>query len=205
MTGWGSKAAVALTILSALGLALGVLLIAQLGGTSGADLGRGAAPVHFAKVVPLLIAAEIVKILTCVAQIILVRAVAGLTTAPSGMLARLGGYAGAMLIAASGLAGLWAIASKNAGLGGIISGLGFVGLAATGLFVLLLTTAHRGKFGRWRAMAGFAFAAVSIAALLLPPLAMISAVIGWVWWLSLASVLRRPQGERFATASAVGK
>jgi hypothetical protein len=102
-----------IVVLSLAGMAVGVLLLNALGGSSGQDLGQNAPASAFGKAVPLLVAAEVIKILSAVVQLVIACA---LFTGVQGTLRipfLLTGGAGALLIAASGVVGLMALRPKT--------------------------------------------------------------------------------------------
>lgn len=182
-------AAIAAALLSLAALAVGILLVSMLGGTTGRDLGQGAADADFARAVPLLAIAEILKLSSAAAQLIVVAAIArGEPVRAARLFLVASGGAGALLIAASGLAGFCAIAAQQSS--PLISALGFAGIAATGAWALALVGLELPRFARWHAVAGILFGATSLAALAVPPAALLSVVAGWAWWLGLARRLR---------------
>jgi hypothetical protein len=192
----GPAAAIAVAIFSFVALALGILLLTRLGGTSGQDLGSAAGADAFARAVPLLFAAELLKLLTACAQLVVVIAVA--RPAPE-RLSRVAmlilGSLGAFFIAASGVAGIEAIAAEDPGQGGFISNLGFVGVAATGAWALLVTLLRPLPLPRWLLVVGALFGLVSLAAFPVPPLALLTVVLGWPWWIGLSGVLRSARAQ----------
>jgi hypothetical protein len=184
-------AAIAVALLSGAQLAVGIGLAAMLGGTTGRDLGTGAAEAAFARAVPLLVVAEMLKLLAACAQIVVVRAVAGAAPARAARAATLvSGTAGAALIAASGVLGLWAVVQQEAGHGPLIAALGFAGLGATGLFALVLLSFEAPRLSRWHAGAALLFGLLCLGALVLPVLALLSVPAGWAFWLGLAARFR---------------
>ncbi|WP_294174006.1 hypothetical protein, partial [uncultured Sphingomonas sp.] len=108
----GFRSALSLGVLTAVAMLTGVLLMSTLGGSSGRDLGATANGTTIMEVAPLLAAAEVLKLATgvCLATLVLAS-----RTAQSKLRAGayLSGCAGAVLIAASGLVGLYALASQN--------------------------------------------------------------------------------------------
>ena len=187
-----AAAAASVAVLSILSLAVGVLLMSMLGGTSGQDLGQGAPDAAFARAVPVLGLAEVLKMLTAAAQLVVVAATAA-SASGAAQRAAMGvtGAAGAILIAASGIVGLYAIATSDATAGKTISDLGFFGIAATGLWLLLVVLFKALPLPVWLTAIALAVAATSLGALLVPPLVMLSGVLGLVWWFGLAAQLRR--------------
>lgn len=180
-------AAIGLAALSALGLAAGVALTVMLGGTTGQDLGRNAADAAFARATPLLVLAEIVKLLSAAAQVVVVRAVSAAAPPGRARLASLvSGIAGALLIAASGIVGLYAVATAQPDLGPIVADLGFAGVAATGVFAIVLVSFEAPRLRRWHVSAALLFAIASLAGLILPPLVLLTVPLGWAFWLGLA-------------------
>jgi hypothetical protein len=171
-------------------LAVGFLLLSKLGGTSGRDLGGAAAAGAFADAVPLLVAAEMLKLITAGAQLVAVRSTAAHAEAARRTLVT-AGYSGALLIAASGIFGLSAVATQSRDMASLISTPGFYGIAATGLWAILLVLQGGFEFRRWLAVAGVLFGAACLVALAVPPVAMLSGILGWAWWFGLAAHLRR--------------
>jgi hypothetical protein len=186
-----AAAARAIALLSAAAILVGLLLLARLGGSSGRDLGAGGAGAAFGDATSLLIVAEVLKLATATAQMVLAYRARPAEPFWLRALLFLAGAAAAFCIAASGLVGLQAVAVKDQGLVPTIAGFGFAGVAATGLWAILLVTSKTLPLGRWPAGAGLLFGTIAISALALPPLAMLSAVIGWFWWLSLGACFRR--------------
>jgi hypothetical protein len=187
----GPAAAIAVALLSFLALALGILLLNMLGGTSGDDLGSSAGAEAFARAVPVLIAAETLKLLIACAQLIVVVAAA---RPASDRLARVAmmlfGSLGAFFIAASGVAGLDAVMSGDMSQAGFVSNLGFIGVAATGIWALLVIVLRPLPLARWHVAVGALFSLACLASFPIPPLALLSVVIGWPWWLGLSRALR---------------
>jgi|GEM_PF-6891797 len=183
------SAAAAIALLSILMVAVGMLLVGMLGGTTGRDLGGAAADSDFARAVPLILAAEVLKLATAAAQLVVVAAAARgePSRAPRLALLALGG-AGALLVAASGLAGLLAVAAERHS--PLIADFGFAGMAATGLWALLLVGLELPRLRRWHSAAGILFGAASLAALAAPPAAFLSVLAGLAWWFGLAGRLR---------------
>jgi hypothetical protein len=186
-----AAAALIVGLASVAALAVGFLLLSKLGGTSGRNLGGGAAASAFANAVPLLILAETLKLVTAAAQLVVVHRTAPAPAGAAGWMLAAAGYLGASLIAASGIFGFWAVATHSQQMGVLISALGFYGIAATGVWALMLVLRGADELRRWHAAAGIAFAAACLAALAVPPAAMLSAAIGWAWWFGLAARLRR--------------
>ena len=181
----GSKAAFAVAGLSLLSIALGLVLLSQLGGSSGQDLGRGAGATAWARVVPVLLTAEVVKLLIAVFQAIVTFAVAPRAGAGRWPLL-VSGLLGALSIAASGMVGLYAILAHQPELTAQTSALGFLGMAATGLWSLLVVLLRPVSLRAWQAGLGLIVAAASIAPLLFPPAALIAGILGVPWWFAIA-------------------
>lgn len=183
-------AAAAIALISAVQVAAGIGLTAMLGGLTGADLGRGAAEAAWERAVPLLVVAELLKLAVAAAQVVVVRALA--SSAPAGprrLALFTAGFGGALLIAASGIAGFVAIASSDA-MPAFVAPFGFGGLAATGIWALLIAGFEARTLSRWHFVSAIAFGLACLGALAVPPVALLSVVIGWGWWLGLAGRLR---------------
>lgn len=186
----GVLAAAAVGGLSLLSIALGMALLARLGGTSGQDLGRGAAASVWADILPILVAAEIVKLLIAAAQATVVFALTGSKDGATRWALLLTGLAGAVAIAASGAVGLYAVAAHQPELGAQTSALGFLGMAATGLWLLLLVVFRPVALRGWHTALGLVVAALSMATLIFAPVAILAGILGVPWWFGLAARLR---------------
>ena len=186
----GSQAAFAVAGLSTLSIFLGLVLLSQLGGSSGQDLGRDAAAMDWVRVVPLLLAAEGVKLLIAAFQAIVTYALVGSRGRAGRWPLLVFGLLGALSIAASGLVGLYAIVAHEPERTTQTSALGFLGMAATGLWVLLVVLLRPVSLRAWQVALGLTVAAASIAPLLFPPAAMIAGILGVPWWFAIAKRLR---------------
>ena len=185
----GSQAAWAVAGLSILSIALGLVLLSQLGGSSGQDLGRDAGAIDWARVVPILIAAEVVKLLIAAFQAIVTYALLGARAGAGRWALLVFGLLGALSIAASGGVGLYAIVAQKPELTAQTSALGFLGMAATGLWVLLVILLRPVSLRAWQVALGLIVAAASVAPLLFPPAAMIAGILGLPWWFGIAKRL----------------
>ncbi|HEY0011977.1 MAG TPA: hypothetical protein VGB79_03900 [Allosphingosinicella sp.] len=184
-------AAIAIALLSAAQLAAGIALTGMLGGFTGQDLGAHAANEAFARAAPLLVLAEILKLLVAFAQAIVVPSVAAAAPAPTARMATLvSGMGGALLIAASGLLGLYAVAAQDPGYGPLVADLGFAGLGATGIFALVLLSFEAPRLRRWHAFVTLLFGLACLIALFYAPAVLLTAPLGWAFWLGLAGRLR---------------
>ena len=186
-----ARAAFAVGLFSVASIASGVALLAMLGGTSGQDLGQGAAAEAFARAVPVLIAAEALKLLSAAAQLLVVAATAHKTITPRAWVLAGLGSVGSLGFAASGVFGLAAIAAARPEVPPIIAQAGFLGIAVTGGWALLTAWWRVAGIGGWLRIVGLLFGAGCLLALALPPLAILSGLVGLVWWFGLASHLRR--------------
>jgi hypothetical protein len=184
-------AAIAVALLSAAQLAVGIGLTSMLGGLTGQDLGANAANEAFARAAPLLVVAEILKLLVAAAQAMVVRPVAAAAPAHAARTATLvAGLGGALLIAASGLLGLYAVAVQDPGMGPLVADLGFAGLGATGIFALVLLSFEAPRLRRWHALVTLLFGLACLVALFVAPVALLTVPLGWAFWLGLAGRLR---------------
>ena len=175
-------AAITVALLSAAQLAAGMALTGMLGGFTGQDLGANAANEAFARAAPLLVVAEILKLLAAGAQAIVVPAVAAAAPAPRARMATLvSGMAGAILIAASGLLGLYAVAAQDPGQGPLVADLGFAGLGATGVFALVLLSFEAPRLRRWHAFVTLLFGLACLLALFFAPVIFLTVPLGWAF------------------------
>ncbi|MDP8912548.1 MAG: hypothetical protein M3N39_03095, partial [Pseudomonadota bacterium] len=186
----GSQAAGAIAGLSILSVGLGVLLLSQLGGSSGQDLGSDAAATAWARVVPILLAAEVVKLLIAAFQAIVTFALLGSRAGAGRWPLLVVGLLGAFSIAASGVVGLYAIVAHEPELTAQTSALGFLGMVSTGLWALLVVVLRPISLGAWQSALGLMMAAASTAPLFFPPAAMIAGILGVLWWFGIAMRLR---------------
>lgn len=189
-----APAALAVAVLAVAALASGVMLLQALGGQSGRDVGASASSAALAGAIPLLVVAELLKVATAICQFVVVRAARPVAGAWRTILSALG-YAGATLIAASGILGLWSVAVADPSLGPLTSALGFAGLAFTGAWVIALVLKSGLGLSRWLTIAGLAFGAASLAAVVFAPVAMLAGLLSIVWWFGLwrALAVRRPK------------
>lgn len=178
-------AAIALSLLS---LGIGIALMRLLGGSDGSQLGQSASGADWASAVPLLALAEGVKFALAAAQTIVVTNLARATGRPLGAALRASGYAGALLLALSGVAGFQAILTEDP-LPRLPSLFGLLGLAATGLWALLLLAGRVLKTARWHRLLTAPFALFSMAAPLFAPAAFAAALLGLAWWSGLGRQL----------------
>jgi hypothetical protein len=137
-------------------------------------------------VVPILVAAEAVKLLIAAFQAIVTCALLGQRGGAGRRALLVFGLLGALSIAASGAVGLYAIVAQKPELTVQTSALGFLGMAATGLWVLLVVLLRPVSLGAWQVALGLIVAAASIAPLLFPPAALIAGVLGVPWWFAIA-------------------
>ncbi|HEX8194216.1 MAG TPA: hypothetical protein VF552_15080 [Allosphingosinicella sp.] len=182
-------AAIALAILSAVQLAVGIAVAASI--ASFLQRQPGDAQAAFADAVPLIVIVEIVKLLAAVAQILVVRAVAAAAPAPRARMAALvSGIAGALLMAASGLLGLYAAAAKDVGSGALVHDLALAALGATGVFALVLLSFEAPRLRRWHAGVTLVFALACLLTLFVPGALFAAVPLGCIFWLGLAGRLR---------------
>lgn len=167
----------------------GMLLISALGGSSGRDLGATASGTSIMQAAPLLAAAELLKLASsaCLATLVFVSAAAQARLRTG---ACLSGFAGAALLAGSGLVGLYALASHSRDMGAWASALGFASSGATAIWVLTFLGGSRIKLSKWHRTAGCAFAAAGLLSLIVAPVALLTGLFGLVWWLGLSSAIR---------------
>ena len=178
-------AAIAVALLTAAVLALKVGMTASL-----TDRG-GTAEAAFAAAAPFLVAIGILKLLAALAQILVVRAVAAAAPAPAARMAALvSGIAGALLLAASGLLGLYASAADAPQHAALVFDLDLAALGATGVFALVLLSFEAPRLRRWHAGASLLFGLLCLLALFLPTAFWLAVPLGWAFWLGLAGRLR---------------
>ena len=182
-------AAIAVALLSAGVLALRIAMTALL--TDPSSTGAGAGDDAFARAAPFLVAIGILQILTALAQILVVRAVAAAAPASTARMATLAsGIAGALLLAASGLLGLYATAAGAPELGALVLDLGLAALGATGVFAWVLLSFEAPRLRRWHAGVALLFGLLSLGALVFTPAVWLAVPLGWAFWLGLAGRLR---------------
>jgi hypothetical protein len=174
----------AIVALSLISLGIGIALMTMLGGQDGSQLGQSASGADWASAVPLLTLAELVKFALAAAQVIVVTHLATRTGPALGALLRAAGYSGALLVALSGIAGLQAIVAQNP-MPSLPSLFGFLGLAATGLWALLLLVAKALQTPRWHRMLTLPFGLLGIAVPLFAPASFAAALLGLAWWAGL--------------------
>jgi hypothetical protein len=140
---------------------------------------------------PFLVVIGILKLLAAAAQILVVRAVANAAPAATARMAALvSGIAGALLLAASGLAGLYASAVQAPQYAPLAADLDLAGLGATGVFALVLLSFEAPRLRRWHAGATLLFGLLCLVALFAPPAFFLAIPVGWAFWLGLAGRLR---------------
>jgi hypothetical protein len=171
----------------------GIMLMWTLGGASGRDLGAKASDVALAQAAPLLIVAEVLKIAIGVCQGALVRSTSHLHKWAAAAL--LAGYAGAALIAASGLMGLYAVQAESRQMGAIASALAFGSVAATAVWVISLLSSAKPLLRPWHRTVGFAFAATSLLSVVIHPAALLAGALGLAWWFGLSRALAIAPGR----------
>lgn len=186
-----ARAAMAVALLSVAQIGVGLLLISLLGGTSGQDLGQGAAPADWGRAVPVLVAAEILKMLIAAAQILVVRGLAGQAGRALPLTAAIVGIAGALLVATSGILGLAAVAVRDPALGAPTSVLGFLGLAATGIWAVLVAYLKPLPLKPWLLAVAWGLGASSILALAFHQIVVIAGLLSLLWWFGLAQAAKR--------------
>ena len=184
-------AAIAIVLLSAAQLAAVVTLTGMLRGFTGESLGAAGANEAFARAAPIVAVAEILKLLIACAQAMVVPPVAAAAPAPTARLATLvAGIGGALLFAASGILGLYAVAAQDPGFGPLVADLRYAGLGATGIFALVLLSFEAPRLRRWHAFVTFFFGLACLVALFYAPAEWLAAPLGWAFWLGLAGRLR---------------
>lgn len=186
----GAFAAWAVAGLSILSIGLGLALVLQLGGTSGQDLGRTASNASWARILPILVAAEVTKLLIAASQATVALAVRGSRGGAWRRLLLPAGLAGSAAVAASGVVGLYATAVERPELTGQTSAFGFWGMAATGLWALMIVMLRPVELRPWQTFLGLALAAASVVPLLIPAVAIAAGLLGLPWWFGLAARLR---------------
>ena len=174
-----------LGVLTIAAMLTGVLLIAALGGSSGRDLGAEASGQAIANAAHLLVTAELLKVAVGTCQIMLVASAVN-TQAKWRTGTSLPGYAGAALIGASGLTGIYAVFAESRGLGEWASALAFGSAGATAISVIAFTSSTRLGLKLWLRTISYTFAGASLLSLIIAPLAMIVGLLGIIWWLGLS-------------------
>jgi hypothetical protein len=163
---------------------IGVFPIAALGGSSGRDLGTNASGTAFANAALLLVAAELLKVALGACQAMQIRWAAQVQEKwRAGSV--LSGYAGAALITASGLLGIYAVFAESRGLGASASALAFASAGATAIWVIAFVNSTN-FLNPWHRIVGLIFAATSLLSVLIAPIAMLAGLLGLAWWFGLS-------------------
>ena len=180
-----SSSAFVLGVLTIAAMLTGVFLIAALGGSSGRDLGSNAGGMAFKNAAPLLIVAELLKVALGTCQAMVVRCAVEVQGKWRGG-ALLSGYAGAALIAASGLVGIYAVYAESRGLGAWASALGFASAGATAIWAIAFVSGTNLVLKPWHRIIGLTFAAASVLSLIVAPVGMVAGLISLLWWFGLS-------------------
>ena len=163
----------------------GVFLISALGGSSGRDLGANATGVALANAAPLLVLAELLKLVIGTCQAMLVRNAVSVQRKRRAA-ALLSGYVGAALITASGMVGIYAVIAQSRGIGAMASALAFGSAAATAAWVILFVSSATMRLRPWHRSVGFTFAGASLLSLLVAQAALVGGMLGLAWWFGLS-------------------
>ena len=172
-----STAAFVLAVLTVAALAIGAVLVRQLGADAAAGSAAAAAR-------PLLITAEIVKLASAACLAVAVRAAGGGPV-------RMAGWGSALLLAASGAAALAAICNANAALGSWANPLAIASLIATALWALGLSFGGETRLPAWLRIVASLFAAAALGAAFVPPVGLLAGLLGLLWWFGLGISARR--------------
>ncbi len=201
----------ALTVAS---LAVGITILARVGGSSTFDLGQA----DLRSSVGLLAGAELLKLASAAVAVIITRGVQRhiLASAPAeGRAASWFGLAGAGLLALAGTLGLAGLMFFNSTATGLpdqatiaqtVSVLGFAALAASGLWAGIcgISGLRNGSLPRGLAATGVVLGVTSLVAVLLPTFALFVVLVNLVWSIGLGVVLLRastPAGREQARHS----
>ena len=188
----GQLASLLCSLLTILALALGVTIVARIGGASGLDVAR-TSPGALRSIQPLLVAAEWLKIVTGAAVLVVVVGSHRLLGRSRPTL--LAGLAGAVLLLGAGVCGLLAlreldVADGGPALGNVTAMLGLAAAAVTGVWAALLVRAVP-KTQRWLRVVAFMLAGTGVVALLFPPIGLAFGVLSVIWWFGLSRLFRR--------------
>lgn len=188
------RASYASALLTILSIGVGVGLVLSMGVTSGADV-AAATPEARRSALPLLVVAEILKIVTGLAVAAAVRGCGRLLdTSP---LSTAAGFLGAALIFAAGVLGLVAVLTPaGAVLAWPVVLIGFGSAAVTGCWAAMMASgAHASRSLpvtlKW---VGIGLGVLGAMSLILPPIALLFGVLSIIWWFALGRQLsKRPQ------------
>lgn len=193
ITSRAGVACYACALLTLLALAVGIAIAVELGVASGMEIGR-LDRVALARVTPLLIVAELLKIATAVAVAVVVLEFRGhpARTARTWL-----GLLAAALVGAAGLLGLFALSSSgpaSAGLGRIVGLLGLASVPMTGIWVIMLATTKDqagAPFPTWLRAVALSLLALGLAAPIFPPVGILFGLVSLAWWVGLGRYAER--------------
>ncbi|QIK78747.1 hypothetical protein G7077_07405 [Sphingomonas piscis] len=187
----GALASFAAAALTIAGMGVGIGIMQAMSVASGMEVASASVEALRAAR-PLLIAAELLKIVTGIAIIVAVTASRRrwrISTLAAGL-----GYAAALLVMAAGVVGLFAVlalATSSPRMGAIVGLLGLLSLPATGAWAAL-STWGRPNAPRSLRMAAILLAISGVATLVFPPVGLLFGVASLLWWITLGLTLRRP-------------
>lgn len=190
----GGYAALAQTLISILNLIFGVVVLPMLGFREMADLANPARAL--ALKTPLLVL-EVLKLAGAIALVFLILSVGRRlrNVAPTIILvATVAGLIGAGLLALAGVMGLLTLTASTAPAAWTSGVINFIGLCAVvlcGLWALLASAValRADVWSKGLIRLGIALGLVSLPVIFLPPLALLTLVIGLVWYLWLGRAL----------------
>jgi hypothetical protein len=185
------RASYASALLTILSIGVGVGLVLSMGVTSGAGV-AAASPEARQTALPLLVAAEMLKIVSGLSVAAAVRGCGRLfDTSP---LTTVAGYIGAALIFAAGVAGLIAVLTPA----GVVLAwpvvlLGFGSAAVTGCWAAMMASgAHAaGSLPATLKWLGIGLGVLGLLSLLLPPVALLFGLLSLIWWVALGRQVSR--------------
>jgi len=189
----GAIASMGVAILTVLAMITGIAILFRIGGASGVDV-AAAEGSAIRSVVPLLFAAEALKLATAAAMLVSVIAVGRTLSLPSWSTGA--GLVAVAAVTCSALFGFEGVAAANGsvrpGAVALVPYAGRILFVASGLWILSASrTAERaGVFPKWLFRVGLVLAAVSILSAIVPPLGLPTGLLAILWWTGLARSLR---------------
>lgn len=192
--GQGALASFAMALLTVACMAIGVAIMTAMNVNSGMGVASASAEtIRAAR--PLLIAAELMKIVTAAALFVAVRSTARRWDASrltSGI-----GHAAAALLLGAGLLGVVAVlelSGSSAELGAAVGLLGLLSLPVTGAWAAMIASgaAAQVRAGRFLRIIGILLGIAGFATFAFPPIGLLFGLVSLLWWVSLGMVLRRP-------------
>ena len=182
-----ARASYACAVATILSLGVGIGIVVAMGVTSGADVARASAEAR-ASALPLLVAAELLKLIT--GLLIAATVLQSGRVFDSSKLTRAVGLLGAALVFAAGLLGLPAVLSQaGAYLAQPVVLAGLLSLPLTGSWAAMMTSGARPS--PLLTGVGFALGILGLLSLALPPAAMLFGLVSILWWVLLGRTLAR--------------